>query len=185
MISTSCPAVRALHQRPKHERVRARGQVDPHSHRATAASEADRGGFLRRDARTRASARGDPTVGASNPPRPATWSSSTRVAVGGTKPCRSQRVGRERLACERLELAAQPCGGGIEKPRLRPCTTSLGSSGSAAFLSSRFFASPRTLCRTGSENAKFVTTVSRNGTRASSEWAIDARSVFTRRSSTR
>ena len=55
----------------------------------------------------------------------------------------------------------------------------------AAFRSSTFFARPRTLCRVGSANARFVTTGSRKGARASSEWAIDARSVFTSRSSTR
>ena len=74
---------------------------------------------------------------------------------------------------------------GIEKPRLRPCTTSRGSSGSTALRSSTFFARPRTLRRVGSAKARFVTSGSRNGTRASSECAIEARSVFTSRSSTR
>ena len=59
------------------------------------------------------------------------------------------------------------------------------ASGAAALRSSTFFESPRTFCFAGSPKAKFVTTESRKGTRASSEWAIEARSVFTSKSSTR
>ena len=73
---------------------------------------------------------------------------------------------------------------GIEKPRLRPRTTSAGSSGRAAARSSAFLRRSETRLLRGSDSAKSVTSVSRNGTRASSDHAIDARSVFTRRSST-
>ena len=72
----------------------------------------------------------------------------------------------------------------IEKPRFA-VTTSPAAAARPPCRSSRFFEKPRTLCRTGSEKAKFATTVSMNGTRASSDHAIDARSVFVSRSSTR
>src|SRR3954453_7016598 len=118
--------------------------------------------------------------------RPPTWSSSRRWTTCGSKnPCRSSAPAE---SVSRAKGSSSPRGhaaAGIEKPRFFPCTISRGSSGAAALRNSTFFARPRTLWRAGSASARFVTTVSRYGTRASSECAIDARSVFTRRSSAR
>ena len=117
---------------------------------------------------------------------PATCSSISRETDSGRKNPWRRSVSADSVS--RANGARSPrshAAAGIEKPRLRPCTTSCGSSGATAFRSSTFFDSPRTLCRVGKANARFVTASSRNGTRASSECAIDARSVFTSRSSTR
>ena len=107
------------------------------------------------------------------------------TASGRKKPCRRTVSAESVSRANGSRSPRSQAAAGIEKPRLRPCTTSCGRSGSTACRSSRFFESPRTLCFAGSENAKFATTVSMNGTRASSDHAIDARSVFVSRSSTR
>ena len=104
---------------------------------------------------------------------------------GSKKPCERSVAGDSVARANGSSSPRSQAAAGIEKPRLRPCTISRGTSGAAALRSKTFFERPRTLCLAGSANAKFVTTESRNGTRASSEWAIDARSVFTSRSSTR
>ena len=113
-----------------------------------------------------------------------------RRGAGRPPPARSSpggsSVSRERTS--RANGSSSPrsqAAAGIEKPRLRPPTISAGRSGAAAARSSTFFSSRRTRMRRGSASAKSVTAVSRNGTRASSDHAIDARSVFTSRSSTR
>ena len=117
---------------------------------------------------------------------PATCSSSSRgTGSGWKKPWRRSTSAESVSRANGSSSPRSHAAAGIEKPRFAPCTIARGSSGSAAFRSSTFFDRPRTLCRVGSASAKFVTTVSRNGTRASSECAIDARSVFTSRSSTR
>ena len=107
------------------------------------------------------------------------------TASGRKKPWRRSVSG---LSVSRANGSSSPrsqAAAGIEKPRFLPRTIRLGTSGATALRSSTFLRSPRTRWRAGSASAKFVTTGSRNGTRASSECAIEARSVFTSRSSTR
>ena len=74
---------------------------------------------------------------------------------------------------------------GTEKPCLRARAIDRGSSGATARRRSRFLANPRTFFEVGKASASSATAGSQNGTRASSEWAMLARSVFTSRSSTR
>ena len=118
--------------------------------------------------------------------RPATCSSSSaRRRPRAEEALAAERRGRERLAGERLELAAQPGRGRDREAALAPCTTSCGSSGSTALRSSRFFAGRAPCAAPAARTRSSSRPVSMNGTRASSDWAIDARSVFTSRSSTR
>src|SRR5579864_4150062 len=177
-----------LDQRPEHEHVRARRHVDPDLHTSSDSIRAERsvGGSC-------STWRSYQSVNASRPQSwrlqssaPATCSSSSRATGAGSKnPCERSVAGDSVARANGSSSPRSHAAAGIENPRLRPCTIPRGSSGAAAFRSSTFFESPRTLWCAGSANAKFVTTESRNGTRASRECAIEARSVFTSRSSTR
>ena len=102
-----------------------------------------------------------------------------RDGLGLQEALPADHLGRERLARERLagRRAATPPPGSRSRAcgRARPRPAAAARPPSAAAASSR----GRAPCAaTGSENAKFATTVSMNGTRASSDHAIDARSVF-------
>src|SRR5205823_14975914 len=164
-----------LEERPEDENVRGGCDVDPDLHAASVSIRADsrRGGSC-------STCRSYQSVNASSPQscrlqssRPATCSSRSRVTGSGWKKPWRRRVSAESVA--RANGSSSPrshAAAGIENPRFRPCTTSAGSSGSTAFRSRRFFCSPRTFSRAGSEEAKVVTTVSRKGTRASSDHAI-------------
>ena len=119
--------------------------------------------------------------------RPATWSSSSRVdrppagrspGAGASRPrasrartARGRRAARPRPGSRSRACAAQELGREQRRGRLAQ----------EALLAQPAHLVPRRRARARSS----VTTGSRNGTRASSECAIDARSVFTSRSSTR
>ena len=93
---------------------------------------------------------------------------------------------RKHVPRERLEVAAQPGRGGDREPLLAAVRRSRAGAASpppcATGASSR---SPRTFIDRGRASASSATAWSQNGTRASSECAMLARSVFTSRSSTR
>src|SRR5581483_1997615 len=174
------------HQRPEDERVRARGEVDPDLHRPGSPARTCSSGASRR---TPSTWRSYQSVNASTPQswrdrssRPATCRSSRRVTASGRRtPWRRSVAGASVSRANGSRSPRSHAAAGIENPRLRPCTTSRGSSCSTALRSSRFFCSPRTFAPRGSENEKFATTGSMYGTRASSDHAIEARSVFTSR----
>src|SRR5581483_537293 len=118
--------------------------------------------------------------------RPETWSSRIRPTASGEK--KPWRRSVDAASVSRANGSSSPrsqAAAGIENPRLRPFTIRSGRSGATALRRSTFFRKPRTFRSSGSARANPDTSGSRYGTRASSECAIDARSVFTSRSSTR
>ena len=105
---------------------------------------------------------------------------------GRKKPCRRSASGESTSRANGSSSPRSQAAAGIEKPCLRAvhdlARQQRGRPPGAAAASWR---APRTFCDVGSASASSATTGSRNGTRASSEWAMLARSVFTSRSSTR
>ena len=136
--------------------MRARRDVDPDLHATALSSETSR-----RMPSTWCSYQ---SVNASSPQscrerssRPATCSSSRRVTASGCrKPWRRSVSGDSVSRANGSQLAAQPRRGGDREAalasRARPRAAAAAR---PPCRSSRFFERPRTLCRTGSENAKF------------------------------
>ena len=176
-----------LDERPEDERMRARRHVDPDPH----ASDDSRAETSRRDAldvalvpereREQAPELAREVLAARRRGRRAR---ASRPRAGGSPAGAASRATASRGRTARARRAARPRPGSRSRAsaRARPRAAAAARPPCAAAASST---SPRTLCRAGSEKAKFETTVSRNGTRASSDHAIEARSVFTSRSSTR
>src|SRR6185437_1367142 len=114
-------------QRPEDEDVRRRGDVDPDPHAASASIRADssRGGSC-------STCRSYQSVNASSPhswrlrsSRPATCSSISRVTgCAWKKPWRCRFSGESVSRANGSSSPRNQAAAGIEKPRLRPCTTS-------------------------------------------------------------
>ena len=109
-------------QRPEHQHVRRRGDVDPDLHLASASSRGSRSG-----PGVRSTWRSCQSVNASRPQswrlrssRPATWSSIRRVTASGRKKPWRRSVSAESVS--RANGSSSPrsqAAAGIEKPRLR------------------------------------------------------------------
>src|SRR6185369_1928570 len=166
-------------QRPEHQHVGRCRDVHPNLHAATAAGLAATCSCQSVNVRS-------PQSWRERSSRPATWSSSKRCTVSGRKKPWRRSVSSESVSrAKGTRGPRSQAAAGMEKPRFLPETTESGRSGATAFRSRRFFEKPRTLRRVGRASASVATTGSRKGTRASSEWAMLARSVFTSRTSTR
>ena len=189
VISTSSPrSAHDLDQRPEHEHVRARRHVDPDFHTSNASMRADRsvGGSC-------STWRSYQSVNASRPHSwrlqscaPATCSSSRRATGSGwKKPCERSVVRRQRLARERLELAAQPGRSGNREAALAAVHDLARQQRRRGLAKQHLLREPAHLVLRGQREREVRHDGVEERTRASSECAIDARSVFTSRSSTR
>ena len=97
-----------------------------------------------------------------------------------------QRAGESVSRANGSSSPRSQAAAGIEKPRLRPWTMLARQRAARRPCAAAPSCAARAPCAASAARARSSsTTGSRNGTRASSECAIDARSVFTSRSSTR
>src|SRR5439155_4878775 len=152
-------------QRPEHQHVRRRREVDPNAHY----TETPCNTVLLGVVGVRSTWCSCQRVNASKPQswrltssRRETWSSiSCCTAAGRKNPCRFNRSAESVSRANGSSSPRSHAAAGIEKPRFLPCTISRGSRGSAALRSKTFFCNPRTFCRVGNASARFVTAVSR------------------------
>src|SRR5438874_2521665 len=107
------------------------------------------------------------------------------TAAGSSSPSRRSRAGASTSCVKSRSSPTSQPGMGTLKPRLRPSTTAAGSRPAIARRRRYFVVRPRRRSRAGSRRASSITPRSRNGTRASSEWAMLMRSTFTRMSAGR